>query len=162
MFEITSKHVAVILAIILVLVVLFLVKRQLEEYKLMDDPMIDQLKIKIAPLIAKGKQTDPNLSMLENRDLMSEVSFYKGNKSYTINKQKIFLCLKDEKGEYYNLNLLVYVLTHELSHSLCESIGHTSEFHKIFESLLKKAADMGIYDPSLPIDENYCTYAKDD
>ena len=87
---------------------------------------------------------------------MNEISLYRGNKSYTINKEKVYLCLKDEKGEYFSDNMLLYVLGHEISHSLCPEIGHTEKFHQIFEALLVKLTEAGLYNPSIPIIQDYC------
>ena len=64
--------------------------------------------------------------------------------------------MKDENNEYYALFMLIYVLAHELSHVICESIGHTDEFNTIFEELLVELADAGIYDPSTPLLADYC------
>ena len=49
------------------------------------------------------------------------------------------MCLKDSDGNYYDDNSLMFVLLHEIAHVICKSIGHTDEFHKIFEDLLKEA-----------------------
>lgn len=87
---------------------------------------------------------------------IDHLEFYEANKSYTTNKKKVHLCLKDEKGDYYHENMLLYVGLHELAHVKCDEIGHTDKFHKIFQQLLDKAADIGIYDPSIPIVQNYC------
>jgi predicted metal-dependent hydrolase len=56
------------------------------------------------------------------------------------------------------MNMLVYVLLHEISHVFCTNIGHTQEFHDIFEAILKKATELGIYDPTLEIRNDYCTF----
>ena len=87
---------------------------------------------------------------------MNEINLYKGKKSYTINKENVYLCLKDENGEYYDENLLTYVLAHELAHVICHNIGHTPEFHAIFEQLLLELIDEGLYDPSKGVDPTYC------
>lgn len=77
------------------------------------------------------------------------------NKSYTVNKKDVYLCLKDKDGEYYNKNMLVYVAVHELAHVLCPSVGHTAEFWKINEQLLNKATELGYYNPSIPAVKDY-------
>tara|TARA_B100001769_G_C21906433_1_gene489241 strand:+ start:194 stop:625 length:432 start_codon:yes stop_codon:yes gene_type:complete len=77
------------------------------------------------------------------------------NKSYTVNKKDVFLCLKDKDGEYYNKNFLIFVAIHELSHVICPSIGHTDEFWKINEKLLNKATALGYYNPSIPVVKDY-------
>ena len=131
----------VLVGVMGVILIAYLIFNQIEEHYLQDDPMLRKLKNIIEPL-------DPNIK---------DLKLYKGKKSYTMNKERIYLCLFDENGEYYPINLLVYVLTHELAHYLNkEDVGHTPAFHKKFEELLDKATKMGIYDPSIPIDPDYC------
>jgi hypothetical protein len=100
-------------------------------------------------IIDKIKQIHPKVEQLE---------FYDSDKSYTINKQKVHLCLKDKDGYYYNENMLTYVALHELAHVLCDEVGHTEKFYQIFDQLLDKAHDMGLYDPSIPIIKDYCNH----
>jgi hypothetical protein len=142
-----------ILIIILILLSIFLIYKQIEDFTLQDDPMIDELKKELEPLKNIENFRGKNL-----KEIIDNLKIYKGDKSYTINKEKIFLCLKDEKNNYYNKNILMYVLAHEISHVLSESVGHTDEFHDIFQDLLAKITDLGLYNPSIPIDKNYCNY----
>ena len=73
-----------------------------------------------------------------------------------------FICLKDENNEYYPINMLIYVLLHELSHKINkDDIGHTEKFHNIFQALIEKAHNMGIYDASIPPIKHYCTHTHD-
>lgn len=129
-----------------------------EEYKLQSDPKLKELKEKIQPLFSKDKKYTGILSRINNRDVMNEIILYKGDKSYTINKHKVYLCLVDEKEQYYNDMMLLFVCLHEISHVLCNSIGHTDEFNEIFDALLQEASDMGIYDASYQPIQNYCQY----
>lgn len=108
---------------------------------------------------------DPILFQIKERLILlspqvHNLQFFEDNKSYTINKKKIYLCLKDEKNSYYNMNMLMYVAIHELAHVLCNEIGHTPKFHRIFDNLLKKAHELKIYDPSIPLIHDYCEYSK--
>lgn len=100
------------------------------------------------------KEIQKELSVLHPK--FRDVDINQGNKSYTINKKKVYICLKDENDRYYNKNMLVYVVLHEYAHILCKSIGHSSEFFEIFRQLLNKAAQMGLYDPNIPPVKNYC------
>ena len=111
----------------------------------------------------KFSETDPMLDKLRDtlRDIFPDINtvvLLKGEKSYTINKKKIHLCLTDEKGNYYDQNMLVFVLLHELAHVRCRDIGHTDEFHRIFKELLDTATLHGVYDPSIPPIKDYCEY----
>lgn len=162
---IKSKHIAIALAVTVVLFTMWVIYKQIEEYKLQDDPMLKKIRAKIEPLFTENYDfnSDSEIERLlsEKGNIFNHINLYRGNKSYTINKQKIFLCLRDEHGEYYNLNLLIYVTLHEIAHTLCPEIGHTKLFDHIFNMLLVKAAEMDIYDPTAYIDPNYCTFSSD-
>jgi hypothetical protein len=136
--------------------VIWAIYRQINEHYLQDDPILKKLKIQIEPLFKSDRYYTGNLKPLNDRDIMKEIKFYRGDKSYTINKQKVYICLKDEKGNYYSLNLLCYVVLHEISHVLCNEVGHTQKFHDIFEDLLQLAISEKIYNPSIPVDPDYC------
>jgi hypothetical protein len=129
------------IAAILVAVLVYLIFNQVKEYHLQDDPMLDILKKILTPV----------------HPIFKTLKLYKADKSYTINKDKTFLCLYDENGNYYPINMLIYVLLHEVSHSLnTKDVGHTEEFQRIFDELLAKATELGVYNPSIPIIQNYC------
>ena len=142
--------------------IVWLITDQIKENLLQDDPKLHELRTLFESVFYKGRKYNGKLSSLNKRDIMEEIYFYKGEKSYSINKEKIFLCLRDEEGEYYNNNILVYVTAHEISHCINNNIGHTQEFHDIFEEVLDLIEKEGIYNPSLPIPENYCTYNDKD
>ena len=145
-YSITTKLLVAFTATLLIVGIIWWVTRCIKEHHLQDDPMLFKLKEIIEPL-------HPDLKNLK---------LYKGNKSYTINKDKIYLCLEDENNEYYPTNFLIYVLLHEISHYLNkDDIGHTEKFHKIFEDLIEKANNMGIYNSSIPPIDNYCMHNSD-
>ena len=112
------------------------------EYYAQKDPMLQEIRKILEPL-------HPGIK---------NVKLYEGEQSYTINKSKIFLCLKDKKkGDYYSKNMLIKVFLHEFAHYLNkDDIGHTEKFYKILNELEKKASEMGLYDPTVPPVENYC------
>ena len=154
-----SSKIAILLAIVLLLLTLWAVINQVKENHLQDDPMLDRLRKMMKDFFEKRKgKFNGLLTQLNHKDIMEEIRLYKGEKSYTINKEKIYMCLLDEEGKYYDLNLLVYVLLHEMSHVLCDEIGHTQKFSDIFDELKHEAATAGIYNPSLHIRQDYCTY----
>ena len=113
----------------------------MEKY-LEEDPMLVRLREKLMPIFPE----------------MNKVILLRGTKSYTINKKRVHLCLKDEQGNYYDENMLIYVTLHELAHVKCDEIGHTKKFHQIFEDLLKRATQYKVYDPKKPIIKNYCEF----
>ncbi len=83
-----------------------------------------------------------------------------GNKSFTEDKSVITLCIKDvSTGRIYDINVLMYVVLHEVSHVVTKADGvnsHADEFKNNFAKLLKDAAQKGIYNPSTPIPPAYC------
>lgn len=152
---------AIILALIIIGFIIWIISIQVEEFELQKDPKLHELRILIEPLYNKDQYNQPLLNELKTKGLLNRVSLYKGQKSYTINKTKIYLCLKDENDNYYDNNMLIYVLLHENAHCLSSSIGHNEEFNEIFEALLNEATDMGIFDPNKHIDPDYCKYNDD-
>jgi len=152
--EINFRRIVIILGIVSLIV--YITTQIIEEFTLQDDPILPELKSKIEPLFSKNVKYSGILDVINKRDILNEVNIYKGNKSYTINKEKIFLCLKDKNGQYYDTNMLLYVLLHEISHALCDEVGHTKKFNNIFNALLKEAAKKGIYLENIPIIQNYC------
>ena len=151
-----SKYFVILGVCIIISLVGYAIYKQFEEYKLKDDPKLHELQKIFGEFFNQDRYWSGKLSALNKRDIMKETDLYRSKKSYTINKERIYLCLKDEDNEYYSLNMLIYVLAHEYSHVICESIGHTEEFHAIFEDLLVELADAGIYDPAQPIIPDYC------
>lgn len=123
--------------------IIWWVTSSIKEHHLQDDPKLHQLKEMLTPL----------------HPVIKDLKLYKGEKSYTINKEKIYLCLKDKDDKYYSNNMLIYVLLHELAHLLNkDDIGHTEKFYEIFEDLVEKAHNLGIYNSSIPPVQDYCMH----
>jgi hypothetical protein len=80
------------------------------------------------------------------------------NKSFTVNKEDVYICMKDERNNYYEDNMLIYVILHELAHVLCDEVGHTEKYKDIFRGLLRRAQQAGLYDPNQPPIDDYCNY----
>ena len=75
----------------------------------------------------------------------SEYTAYSENKG-----EKLAFCLdteKDSKGRLIDINTLMYVALHELSHIATKSIGHTTEFWDNFKFLISEAKAIGVYNP---------------
>jgi hypothetical protein len=110
-----------------------------------EDPFVLQL-------VQKIRHIDPRVD-----EVIDHLRFFEGDKSYTLDKKYVFICKKDKKtNEQYHQNQLILVLIHEISHALCDEVGHTPKFDMIFEDLLAKAIQQGLYDESIPNVENYC------
>lgn len=132
--------IAIFLALFLIGILVWVIVHQIKENHMQDDPMLHHLKQILTPV-------DPDIA---------RAKMYKSNKSYTINKEKIFLKVKDENGEYYPTNMLVYVTLHEWAHAKNKKdVGHTEEFKRIFDELLVKATETGAFNPSIPIISSY-------
>ncbi len=68
--------------------------------------------------------------------------------SYSINKgEKIVFCLraKNKDKKLVDLNTMMFVALHEISHVGTESVGHTEEFWSNFKWILEQSVDIGIY-----------------
>ena len=76
----------------------------------------------------------------------SEYTAYSENKG-----EKIAFCLNKENKEDVNnlieINTLMFVALHELSHLATKSIGHTDEFWDNFKFILIESEKIGIYKP---------------
>ena len=95
------------------------------------------------------------LSIVEPK--FHEIDIREASSSYTEDKSIIYLCLRDEKGQLYPVNTLIYVALHEIAHLINkEDFGHTTAFYKAFDKLLCQASDRGVYDPSIPHTSWYC------
>ena len=75
----------------------------------------------------------------------SEYTAYSENKG-----EKLAFCLdteKNSKGRLIDINTLMYVALHEMSHIATKSIGHTTEFWDNFKFLITEAKVIGVYNP---------------
>jgi len=118
------------------------VQNYTDHYEKFHDPRLDMLKERIATVIPEIRQVEMSGS----------------NKSFTINKKSVYICTKDENGTYYEDNMLIYVILHELAHVLCDEVGHTEKYKAIFRSLLERATKAGLYNPATPPIDDYCDY----
>lgn len=70
--------------------------------------------------------------------------------SYSVNKgDQLVFCLRSKKyfDQLHDLNLVLYVALHEISHVACPEYGHTPLFKDIFHFFTKTAVKIGIYSP---------------
>lgn len=91
-----------------------------------------------------------NIIRKRNSIEIMEVPFNTKNTSFTLNKNRLVFCLKSKSsrgwGEYHDINLIMYVVLHEISHIACPEDGHTRLFAKIFNYIAGKAVEYGVYD----------------
>lgn len=108
--------------------------------------LLDYLKSNNIKLDNQSIDYDKIKNILNKSEIIENIT--NSDTSYTINKgEKIIICLSNRKTDkIYDLNLLVYVLIHELSHIINSDYGHGDKFKSIFAQLVKYAVDIGIYD----------------
>lgn len=107
------------------------------------DPVLEKLK-------TDAVRIDPRAARLQ---------FFPADESYTEDKQKVFICLKDENGQYFPYNELVQVVAHELAHALSPVIDKehkTPEFNNLHNQLRGKAIFLGLFNPDQPVPPSYC------
>ena len=151
-----TKILSFFLAGLLIFIVGWVIYNQIHEHYTQDDPKLKDLRDRLELFFENKKDWEKPLTKLNEKNIMKNIKLYRGEKSYTINKEKVYICLKDENGNYYDDNTLIYVIAHELSHAICDEIGHTEKFHHIFEALLKKMEEEELYNSKIPIKHDYC------
>ena len=89
-----------------------------------------------------------------NSYILSEAAVDERYTTYTVDKQDMHVCLRtrDKSENLYDINLLMYVILHELAH-LCNYDragnpiqGHGTEFKNIFRLLVIEAIRLNIYE----------------
>jgi len=76
-----------------------------------------------------------------------------GLTSYTESKRTLVLCLRhkipDNNGNYelHDINTMMFVVLHELSHMMNDEWGHPSGFWKLFKFMLVSGVQCGVYKP---------------
>ena len=91
-----------------------------------------------------------NIIKKRNDIEVMEVPLDTKNTSFTLNKNKLVFCLKSRGsrgwGDYHDINLIMYVVLHEISHIACPEDGHTRLFAKIFNYIAQKGVEYGVYE----------------
>lgn len=107
------------------------------------DPMLIHLKADLFKI-------EPRSARLE---------FYPGSESYTEDKERIFICMKDQSGNYYPYSTLLLVALHELAHAFTDVIDTkhvTKEFLELNNELRQRAIDLGLLREDQMVDPTYC------
>ena len=88
-----------------------------------------------------------NKNFNENKTIIYETDPKSDLTSYSVNKgEELSFCLKSKKNnKLHDINLLMYVAIHEMSHIGCPEIGHGYLFKKIFKKFIQEAIDIKIY-----------------
>lgn len=142
-FEWIKKHQVIILALIAFGMVFAVIQteQQLSIYRQTgtNTSRIQQLKERIKPLLTPEEFND--LKLYDMRD-----KFEGKGVAFTLKKSSIYICtLKKDTKEPEDLEVLTYVLIHELTHQLCKRcVQHDRNFHIEFKKMLAKADQLGI------------------
>jgi len=94
-----------------------------------------------------------------NPDKLSETGLDAQYTSYSVNKgEEISICVRQPNNKFIDMNTVMFVVIHELSHVMTKEIGHTTKFWNNMEFLLKEAEKLDMYGPidyhNEPVD--YC------
>lgn len=83
-----------------------------------------------------------------NPTVVREGNGENGDTSFVINKGKeLVMCMKDREGRYHDMQLLKYVILHEISHIGSIEYDHGEEFWSNFQWLLHYLSAKGYYTP---------------
>jgi hypothetical protein len=85
--------------------------------------------------------------------IISEAAIDTRYTTFTVDKKDVHICLRtrDNKEKMYDINLLMYVVLHELAHMCNYDIkgnaitGHGREFIDKFKILVSEAINIGVY-----------------
>ncbi len=100
----------------------------------------------------KYKEYEPYIDQLHERIqnviIMENDGDYKYT-SYSVNKgEQLIFCLRSRdvvNNKLHEINLLMYVVLHEMSHIACPEVGHGPLFKKIFAFIAKIGVEQQLY-----------------
>ena len=108
----------------------------------------------------KYKEYKEYIERLKNNIIITNIFENANNNSdtsFSINKgEDLVICLRSRENHKYNqfedMNIVMYVILHELSHIACPEYGHGDLFKKIFAFFTQTAIDLKLY--------SYVDYSK--
>lgn len=113
--------------------------------------LIATIRQKLMTLVNHLKQAFPGDDRVERMknnfkpDNIKEGLETPGTTSYSINKgEQIVLCLRTN-NKLVDINTMMFVVLHELSHIATTEIGHTPLFWENFKWILEESINIGIY-----------------
>lgn len=81
-----------------------------------------------------------------NPNNIYETSYKKKYTSYSYNKgEQIYLCLRNSVQEFVDINIIFYVMMHELTHIMTDSWGHNNIFWDNFKFIINHAIKYKLY-----------------
>jgi hypothetical protein len=121
--------------------------------------MMSEIVDRLKKLITKyrddpASSADPRTKNLIDRfnpENICENEITANSTSYSENKgEKIVVCLRDKEPphRFVEINTVMFVMLHEMSHLMTTTTGHTPEFWTNFKKILQDAVSVGIYTPT--------------
>mgnify|MGYP001385631146 CR=1 FL=1 len=129
--------------------------RELPDKQEAADKLAD-LSIKLQNLVDslndKDKNRDEEIKRLKdsfNSQYITENipgSFYV---AYSVNKgEELSICIREkDTNKFLDMNTIIFVSIHELSHIMTEETGHTGRFWSNMKFLLEEGSKIGVYNP---------------
>ncbi|NDC94804.1 hypothetical protein EB118_12600 [bacterium] len=124
----------------------------LAEINIQIEKLIEHLLKKI-PEGSENRHYVKHLRKNYNHTVLSEAAIDQRYTTYTIDKKSMHVCLRtrDNNEQLYDINVLMYVILHELAHLCNYDIhgnaiqGHGDSFKKIFKLLVQESINIGVY-----------------
>jgi hypothetical protein len=107
--------------------------------------------LKLVKYLTEKYPEDPRTQRLNERfdiDSIQETRIDSSHTSFSVDKgEEIHLCLRDKSDNFnlHDINTLMFVALHEISHVASVNKGHDDEFKTNFVWILEHAAQIGIF-----------------
>lgn len=120
------------------------------------DYMYQKIQDRVTSEQYRYKEFRPYILQLKEKIKDVVVKESSGNSvytSYTVNKgEQIIFCIRSKSilnvinsNDLHDINLIMYVALHEISHVACPEYDHTPLFKKIFKFICEEAIEMKMY-----------------
>lgn len=112
--------------------------------------LLQKLQHKLQAFLKAAPAQDPRFQRIREKwsGTLAEIdtdSQRDGSLAYSLNKDSIYVCLREANGSLADENTATFVLIHELAHIATHSYGHTPEFWNNMKYLLEVAETLGFY-----------------
>lgn len=110
---------------------------------------------KLVKFMKNPKNTSPEMLVYVNRlaNKLKSMAFDQNLSdkytAYMINKEDLVMCITSKTdGSIHDINLLMYVIAHEMSHAMVLKYdNHGPEFKKVFKFVTESAVKAGLFKP---------------
>lgn len=108
--------------------------------------IIDKFLEKLVSHIKEENSSDEFIQNKLNKEfVIKEVPKNSKNIGYTINKNVLYICMRNNYGFEENYNRMYFVVMHELAHIITKSVGHTDEYWNNYKMVIKTAIKHKLY-----------------